>query len=99
MGKSSMGIPAGQLAAGAGVQTSMRRATRTRRVGTLNQLLRDLHRVGGCAFADLVATYEKLDAAAVVAADVLADAADEHVVLSAGFEGHGEMIGRRVVHD
>src|SRR3954467_12629704 len=63
----------------------------------LNQPLADLDGVGGCAFTDLVAADEELDAAVVFAGDVLADSADEDFVLAAGFEGHGEVVGFAVV--
>src|SRR5687768_4331407 len=65
----------------------------------LRQPLRDLYGVGGGAFADLVAADEQIDAAAVVAAEVLADAADEDVVLAGRFQRHREVVGGGIVDD
>jgi hypothetical protein len=62
--------------------------------------LGDLHRVESRRLCGSGRRDEQVDAAAVVAADVLADAAHEHVVLPAGLQRHGEVVAwLRVVHD
>ena len=59
--------------------------------------LRHLDRIGRGPLADLVAGEEQVDRGAVGAAEILAEVADEHVVLAAGEDGHGEPGVRRVV--
>src|SRR5262249_3424976 len=57
----------------------------------------NLHRVCGCAFADLVSSDKQLDPTSILAADVLPDPAGQHVVLMAGLERHREMVGHPVI--
>ena len=64
----------------------------------LNQPLPNLHRVRRRPFADLIAAHKQLDPAAVIAADVLANSADQHIILAAGFifVGVAQLIFSRV---
>src|ERR1041384_1427406 len=65
----------------------------------LDKSFADLDGIGGRSLADLVAADEQFDAAAIFAAHVLADSADQHVILAAGFKRHGEVIFVAVVDE
>ena len=65
----------------------------------LRQQLRDLHRVQRGALEQLIGGDEHRDRMAGGIAEILADAADQHVVLARGIDRHREIIFRAIVDD
>ncbi len=58
----------------------------------LHQFLGDLHRVEGRSLAQLVAADPQVQSPAIRPRNVLADPPDQNIVLTRGFDGHGEVI-------